>query len=307
MLNNFGPWLGCLVLFRGVASSILPRANDNANGHQWINHDAVVPFTQSAADGLGGDLELRFNPYLWVSGGCDPYPAVDGEGNLGAGLKPTGGGRSGCGAGGKGQVYARRGMSNDRNGIMYSYYTPKVRWAKGDSNGHRHYWASVVVWVNRWGCDEEDITSIWPVGVSYTTDHLNWGTSSAAGGDISFRAADVGLNMPTHAKMQIHDNAMSPFKNADGENIFERTLISWESLPTLAKDALTDVRYEKTQVPFNDANFQAQMDAAYQEAFFVGVAPSKCDPVEGPKKVDTPDDPPVTATTRVPKPQSTDA
>ncbi|KAJ0311224.1 uncharacterized protein N0V96_009037 [Colletotrichum fioriniae] len=224
-----------------------------------------------------------------------------------AGLKPTGGGRSGCGTGGSGQVYARRGQSQGRNGIMYSYYTPKVRWADGKNNGHRHYWASVVVWVNRWGCEEEDITGIWPVGVSYTADHLNWGTPSTIS-DISFRGASVGLDMATHPKMQIHDNVISAFKGADDENIIERTLISWESLPTLAKDALTDVQYEKTQVPFNDANFQAQMDAAYQERFFAGIPKvADCDPVEDrPPKVDTPDDTPVTSTS-APKTEATGA
>ncbi|KXH66750.1 NPP1 domain-containing protein [Colletotrichum salicis] len=256
MLKTLGLLLECTA---SSYSSLLPRGDDNANGHQWINHDAVVPFTQNAADG--------------------------------AGLKTTGGGRSGCGAGGNGQVYARRGQSQGRNGIMYSYYTPKVRWADGKNNGHRHYWASVVVWVNRWGCEEEDITGIWPVGVSYTADHLNWGTPSTIS-EISFRGASVGLDMATHAKMKIHDNAISAFKGADDENIFERTLISWESLPTLAKDALTDVHSE---------------DAAYQERFFAGIPEvANCDLVDDrPPKVDTPDDPPVTATTSATKTEPT--
>ncbi|KAL2879779.1 hypothetical protein SGCOL_004822 [Colletotrichum sp. CLE4] len=109
--------------------------------------------------------------------------------------------------------------------------------------------------------------------------------------------------------MQIHDNAISAFEGADDENIFERTLISWESLPTLAKDALTDVQDEKTQVPFNDADLQAQMDAEYQERFFAGIPEAAdCDPVEDrPPKVYTPDDPPVTVTTSAPKTEPTGA
>ncbi|WDK19627.1 NPP1 domain-containing protein [Colletotrichum graminicola] len=184
---------------------------------------------------------------------------------------------------------------------MYSHCTPKVRWAEGNSNSHRHYWAGVVVWVNRWGCEEDDITPIWPVGVSYTMYHLSWGASSTADGKFSFRAADVGLDMPTHAKMQINDNAISPLQNADSENIFERALVRWESLPILAKGALTNVRYEKTQVPFKDANVQAQLDVAYQETFFAGLALLKCDPTTEPKKNDTPDEYPDADTTYAPK------
>ncbi|KAH0422561.1 npp1 domain protein [Colletotrichum camelliae] len=233
MLRNFQPLLGCLLLSRCVVSSILPRAGDDAGGHNWLDHDKIVPFTQNASPGFDGQLELRFNPNLYVSGGCDPYAAVDSSGNLGAGLKPTGGGRDGCGDGKGGQVYVRRGVSQGRVGIMYSYYFPKVRWAKGNDNGHRHYWASIVVWINRWGCDVDDATSAWPVGVSFTTDHLKWGVAKA--GDITFKSSGVGVDMPT-------------------------------------PQALADVKYEKTEVPFVDANFQRQLDAAYQESFYGGLS-----------------------------------
>ncbi|KXH52086.1 NPP1 domain-containing protein [Colletotrichum nymphaeae SA-01] len=53
--------------------------------------------------------------------------------------------------------------------------------------------------------------------------------------------------------------------NANEHNLIDRTMISCVSLPVLAKDAVTNVQYEKTQIPFNDADSQAQMNAAYQE------------------------------------------
>ncbi|KXH69474.1 NPP1 domain-containing protein [Colletotrichum salicis] len=300
LLKSLSSLLGCLALSQSVASSLLPREGDDSGGHTWINHDAVVPFTQKPSV-VGGSLELRFNPFLYVSGGCDPYPAVDAQGNLGAGLKPTGGGRSGCGDGGSAQVYVRRGESQGRKAIIYSYYMPKVRWAKGNNNGHRHYWASVVVWVNRFGCDDSDITSIWPVGISYTTDHLNWGSASA--GEVSFRSSDVGIDMATHPKIQIHDEAIAPFTGADGDKLFERTLISWDSLPAAAKQALKDVKYEKTQVPFTDEHFQAQIDAAYRDGFYAGVSKEPDCPSND---VPPADNPPVTATAATPEPTGLD-
>ncbi|KAH9240703.1 hypothetical protein K456DRAFT_1824425, partial [Colletotrichum gloeosporioides 23] len=164
-----------------------------------------------------------------------------------AGLRPTGGGRDGCGDGKGGQVYVRRGVSQGRVGIMYSYYFPKVRWAKGDDNGHTHYWASIVVWINRWGCDVDDATSAWP-------------------------SSGVGVDMPTRPQIQIHDNAMAPFTGADGDKVYGRDVIGWKSLPDNALQALSDVKYEKTEVPFVDANFQRQLDAAYQESFYGGLS-----------------------------------
>ncbi|KAK1854913.1 necrosis and ethylene inducing peptide 2 precursor [Colletotrichum chrysophilum] len=190
-----------------------------------------------------------------------------------AGLKPTGGGRSGCDAGGTAQVYVRRGQSLDRTGIMYSYYMPKVRWGKDNDEGHRHYWASVVVWVNQFGCEDDDATSYFPVGVSFTSDHLSWDTATT--GKISFSSSQVGVDQATHPKMQIHDIALSPFAGADGDKLFERTIVGWDSLSKEAQDALSDVRYEKTQVPFIDANFQTQLNAAYRESFYGGIVDQK--------------------------------
>ncbi|KAK1994176.1 NPP1-domain-containing protein [Colletotrichum falcatum] len=264
-------FLAYTALSYGVAASVLPRG-DNPNGHKFIDHDAVKPLQQKASADLG-DLELRFNPHLYVDGGCDPYPAVDADGNLGGGLKPTGGGRSGCDKGGDGQVYVRVGQtSQGRRAVMYSYYMPKVRWAQGDNNGHRHYWASVVIWVNRWGCDTTDVSSVWPVGISYTTDHLLWGMANAK--DVSFKSSETGTMMPTQPQMQLRDRAMSAFTGADGPPVKQRTLISYDALPDAARQALIDVKYEKTEVPFIDANFQNNLDAAYQTGIFGGLTTS---------------------------------
>ncbi|KAF4774738.1 NPP1 domain-containing protein [Colletotrichum scovillei] len=253
----------CLLFSEAALAAILPRGGDDSGGHPWANHDMITPFKQDSSPGTDGRLERRFNPFLAVTGGCDPYPAVDASGALGAGLKPTGGGRSGCGNGGAGQVYARHGSSHGRDAIIYSYYFPKVRWGKGNDEGHRHYWASVVVWINRWGCNAEKPSSYRVVGISYTVDHLRWGTTAV--GDLKFRTS------PTNPIVSIHDNAMAPFQDTDVSAASNRTLIAWSSLPSPARRALTDVKYEKTQVPFNDANIQGSLDGAYQQAFYNGL------------------------------------
>ncbi|OHF02503.1 NPP1 domain-containing protein [Colletotrichum orchidophilum] len=296
LLKTLSPLLSCLVFSHGVVSMVLPREvlprDDNAADNlTWINHDAVVPFPQKASE-VGGALELRFNPLLYVEGGCDPYPAVDEKGELGSGLKPTKGGRSGCDKGGKGQVYVRRGKSQGHNAIMYSYYMPKL------GREQRHSWVSIVVWTHRYGCDDNDPSSVWPVGISYTTDHLEWGATS---GKVSFKSSPVGLEAPTHPKLQVHDGAISPFDGADGDLVYERTLISWSSLSDEARKALEDVHYDKTEVPFNNANIQNSLEAAFQVGFYAGSSaepecptsdvPPGDDWIDSPSK-NTPIDPP---------------
>jgi hypothetical protein len=46
-----------------------------------IAHDAVVGFPETVPDSTLGQLYLAYQPYLYVEGGCVPFPAVDAEGN----------------------------------------------------------------------------------------------------------------------------------------------------------------------------------------------------------------------------------
>lgn len=46
-----------------------------------IDHDAVVGFAEAVPDNSEGDLMLAYKPYLKVSNGCVPFPAVDADGN----------------------------------------------------------------------------------------------------------------------------------------------------------------------------------------------------------------------------------
>lgn len=48
-----------------------------------IGHDQVVGFPQTVPSGLAGQLYLKYKPYLEVSNGCVPFPAVDAAGNTG--------------------------------------------------------------------------------------------------------------------------------------------------------------------------------------------------------------------------------
>ncbi|KAK2018006.1 hypothetical protein LZ32DRAFT_682185 [Colletotrichum eremochloae] len=257
---NLSLLLSCCLIFSSVASShLLPRPGDDPGGHAWIAHNEVIAFPQNASSGFDGELELKFNPNLSLRGGCDIYPAVDANGNLGGGLRPTGPRRGGCDDGGKGQVYARLGSSHNRIGIMYSYYVPKVRWGKRNDEGHRHYWASIVVWIDHKGNDARNLTQFGPVGIAFTADHTTW------------KAGSVFLTQwgPAIPWMWIQNNAIVPYlPGDDASKSFGRTLVGWGSIPAAAQKALSDVKYEYTEVPFTDANFQKNMDAAFPEGVY---------------------------------------
>lgn len=48
-----------------------------------IDHNAVVGFPQTVPSGLNGELYLKYKPYLEVSNGCVPFPAVNAAGDTG--------------------------------------------------------------------------------------------------------------------------------------------------------------------------------------------------------------------------------
>ncbi|KAJ0384798.1 hypothetical protein COL922a_007629 [Colletotrichum nupharicola] len=130
---------------------------------------------------------------------------------------------------------------------MYAWYEPKVRWAKGNSNGHRHYWRNVVVWLTQNGCDFDNVAELEMAGNSYSIDVEAWDTS------ISGKTIWTG-----------------------GDGMSPTPLIDWESLSQPARDALNGVIYEHTKVPFSDANIQGALDAAYNAAFYHGLVLDDC-------------------------------
>lgn len=68
-------WLSTLA----AGASISPR-KDNALDGMWINHNDIKPFQQAPAEGIEGELEMRFKPWLNDGAGCYPYAAVNLEG-----------------------------------------------------------------------------------------------------------------------------------------------------------------------------------------------------------------------------------
>lgn len=58
-----------------------PASSAQLASRAVISHDAVVGFTEAAPATTEGDLILKFKPFLKVTNGCVPFPAVDADGN----------------------------------------------------------------------------------------------------------------------------------------------------------------------------------------------------------------------------------
>lgn len=115
---RFGQAVTLLAASCGViAAPLEPRA--------VIDHDAVVGFAQAVPSGAIGNAYLRFKPYLYVDGGCVPFPAVDADGNTSGGLAPSGSPTGDCSSS-TGQVYVRGAQYGSRYGIMYSWYVHQL-------------------------------------------------------------------------------------------------------------------------------------------------------------------------------------
>ncbi|MCM5689485.1 NPP1 family protein, partial [Sinorhizobium meliloti] len=99
---------------------VLPcGVTEPAHAGKVIRHDEVRGFP----DGTSGLLKA-FQPSLTVIRGCVPFPAVDADGNVSGGLKPSGMASGGCSRS-PGQIYVRAGEYNGQCAVMYSWFFPK--------------------------------------------------------------------------------------------------------------------------------------------------------------------------------------
>lgn len=91
---------------------------------QYKAHDAIQSIPENVA---ANSIYKRYQPYLKVTWGCVPFPAVDAQGFLSSGLKSTGPYNGDC-AHSLGQIYVRSGSHNGKQGIMYSWFFPKEQY-----------------------------------------------------------------------------------------------------------------------------------------------------------------------------------
>ncbi|KUF89795.1 Superoxide dismutase [Phytophthora nicotianae] len=77
--------LGALLFFMAVNANI-----------PTIDHDEVQPFEEMEPTTDSEKSAIKYKPQLHISDGCHPYPVVQADGSVSAGLKWSGRYRSGC-------------------------------------------------------------------------------------------------------------------------------------------------------------------------------------------------------------------
>nr|5NNW_A Chain A, kDa protein elicitor [Pythium aphanidermatum]5NNW_B Chain B, kDa protein elicitor [Pythium aphanidermatum]5NNW_C Chain C, kDa protein elicitor [Pythium aphanidermatum]5NNW_D Chain D, kDa protein elicitor [Pythium aphanidermatum]5NO9_A Chain A, kDa protein elicitor [Pythium aphanidermatum]5NO9_B Chain B, kDa protein elicitor [Pythium aphanidermatum]5NO9_C Chain C, kDa protein elicitor [Pythium aphanidermatum]5NO9_D Chain D, kDa protein elicitor [Pythium aphanidermatum] len=209
-----------------------------------INHDAVPVWPQPEPADATQALAVRFKPQLDVVNGCQPYPAVDPQGNTSGGLKPSGSQAAACRDMSKAQVYSRSGTYNGYYAIMYSWYMPKDSPSTGI--GHRHDWENVVVWLDN----------------AASANIVALSASAHSGYKKSFPADKSYLDGIT-AKISYKstwplDHELG-FTTSAGK---QQPLIQWEQMTQAARDALESTDFGNANVPFK-SNFQDKLVKAF--------------------------------------------
>ncbi|KAJ5727039.1 npp1 domain-containing protein [Penicillium malachiteum] len=209
-----------------------------------IASDEIVGFPQTVPSGTTGEVYLAYQPYLYVVNGCVPFPAVDAEGDTNAGLATTGASDGDCSSS-TGQIYVRGSTYGDYYALMYAWYMPKDE--PSDGLGHRHDWEGAIVWLS----DSTSMTADNVVAVCPSA-HGNWDCSTD------------GFTLDGTAPL-IDYESIWPLDHSCGLTTTvggTQPLIAWESLPTVAQEALNTTDFGSAIVPFIDAHFDTNLAAA---------------------------------------------
>ncbi|TGO25517.1 hypothetical protein BPAE_0078g00160 [Botrytis paeoniae] len=227
------------ILAAAAAVKGAPIEESTIQARATVPHDSINPWGENVPGNAVGNTLKRFEPFIRIAHGCQPYSAVDGNGNTSGGLQDTGNVSAGCGDLSKGQTYVRAGWSGGRYGIMYAWYFPKDQPASGNVvGGHRHDWEHVVVWVNNPALPNPTLIGAAASGhgsLKKTTNPQRQGDRVKVEYYVSF---------PTNHELQFTDTL--------GRDL---PMMWYDFLPAASKTALQNTSFGKAVCPFNDANF----------------------------------------------------
>ncbi|KAI9985112.1 hypothetical protein PInf_004421 [Phytophthora infestans] len=224
-----------------------------------IDHDAVQPFAQPEPTMESQKSAVKYKPQLHISYGCHPYPAVQEDGSISAGLKWAGWPNGDCKGSALGsQVYSRSDWYKGKWAIMYAWYFPKSRqYVDKYRFGHRHYWSYAIVWTNNPNPDNSTILGVsMSSGVGYMkrsppkSKYVVDGTTVKLDWYWSFWGSKQGLQLTEKS----------------GET---QDLITWEQLSEEARNALSEADFDvswaftKAVMPLKDDIFTSRLKKAY--------------------------------------------
>ncbi|RAL62499.1 hypothetical protein DID88_005064 [Monilinia fructigena] len=222
------------------------EGNNAIQARAVVAHDSINPWPENVPGGAMGITLRKFEPFLLISHGCQPYSAVDGNGNTSGGLQDTGNVSAGCRDMTKGQTYVRGGWHGNRYGIMYAWYFPKDQPAAGNVvGGHRHDWEHVVVWINN----------------PTVANPVLFGAAASGHGSMK-----KNTNPPKSTQRVLVNYFASFPKNHElgwASTVGRDMPMMWyDFLPPVSKDALRDTSFGSAVCPFIDKNFAPNLAKA---------------------------------------------
>lgn len=236
-------------MVRGITSFILAVATImcRAVHARKIGHDDMPVWQEPAPANNVQALAVRFKPLLNVAGGCQPYPAVDPEGNTGDGLSLWGTPSQGCSDKSRAQVYSRSSWYKDAYAIMYSWYMPKD--SPSPILGHRHDWENILVWL-----DSDNIAMAKVIAVAASA-HGDYFKSYP----INPNYLHEGISAKIQYKASWPQNHATALTTSVGA---KQPLIQWEQMTPAAQFALETTDFGSAHVPFR-SSFQSYLDECY--------------------------------------------
>jgi len=201
-----------------------------------IPHDEVLPIVGTSVD----SLHKKFVPWVDVEHGCDYQAAINEEGEVSAGLKPSGRSNGDCESL-AGQIYARSTSFNDgTTAIMYAYYFAKDHALWGGLGGHRHDWENIVVWVD----EDENL-----IGAAYSSH-----------GDYSKTTSPLTINNSVVADYKASYTTHSFFEADSTSSISQENLVSYENLNGTVQSNLSNNDWGSAVFPLKDRDFFDDID-----------------------------------------------
>nr|ABB43261.1 necrosis- and ethylene-inducing protein 1 precursor [Botrytis tulipae] len=227
------------ILAAAAAVKGAPIEENTIQARAVVAHDSINPWPENVPGNAIGNTLRKFEPFIHIAHGCQPYSAVDGFGNTSGGLQDTGNVSAGCRDQSKGQTYVRGGWSGGRYGIMYAWYWPKDQPTAGNViGGHRHDWEYVVAWVNNPAVPDPVLIGAAASGhgsVKKTTNPQRQGDRLKVEYFVQF---------PTNHELQFTDTL--------GRDL---PMMWYDFLPGVSKAALQNTDFGSANCPFNDHNF----------------------------------------------------
>ncbi|KAF2221786.1 necrosis inducing protein [Elsinoe ampelina] len=216
---------------------------------QWstIPHDQVKYIGETVRGGTEGNAIRRYEPFLHIAHGCQSYAAVSASGQVGGGLKPSGGPSSGCNAVGNGQTYARGIWHRGRYAIMYAWYFPKDQSTALGIGGHRHDWENVVIWIDN------------PANANPRV------FGAAASGHGKYKKTTNpqmrdGGNLQVEYYTSTFKNHELQFKTSPGWN---HDMVDYDAIKQQIRTIFDSYNWGKANCPFNKWNFIKNLDLAW--------------------------------------------